>query len=200
MRPLGLAAIALCLVFARTGAAGELPMTADEFALWRDYSDALTDERVVKLKEKERLPAIARNFHVPEKKLRDAVRKGEQFGPEMGADAEREARQALAGTAVSARIKELKYDTSHSHVVAYVTWLVDRPDQVEEEASLVAARCAKQVPLAKTMSVRVVDATDKAVFSALISREAALRINEARIAEFADTRFIRLFEKVERAP
>jgi hypothetical protein len=200
MRSLGAAAIAMSLLVCRVGRAAEPPMTSDEFALWKDYVDALGDERVQKLKEKDRLPAIARNFKVPEKKLRDAVKKGEQYGEQMGADSEKEARAALVGTPVEGRIKELRYDTSHAHVVAYLTWSVDRPDQVEEEASLVAVRCAKSAPLAKTLSLRIVEVGDRPVFSALISREAALRINESRIADFADTRFIRLFEKVERAP
>jgi hypothetical protein len=199
MRWFGIIAFVLAVLSGRVGRAEEPPMTADEFGLWRDYTDALSDERVVKMKEKDRLPAIARNFHVSEKKLRDAVKKGEEWGNQIGPMSEKAATTALEGTPVAPRIKELRFDTSHSHVVAYVTWLVDQPAQIAKEACLIALRCAKNAPIAKTLSLRAVDGADHQVFSGLISREAALRINEARIPDFADTRFIKLFEKVERA-
>jgi hypothetical protein len=199
MRPIAIAIIIATLFAGRIGLAVDLPMTAEEFALWKDYTDALSDERVLRKPEKERLPAIARNFKVPEKKLREAVRKGEEHGKDIGGLAERNARDSLSATPVGGRIKELRVDTSNSHVVTYVTWLVDRADQLDEEASLIAARCARNAPLASTLSLRAVDGADRQAFSAIISNAAALRINEARIQDFAHTRFIKLFEKVERA-
>lgn len=191
---------AVALFGGRAALAEDLPMTAGEFALWKDYTDALEDERVIKLKEKDRLPAIARNFKVSEMKLREALRKGEAHGGAVGSIAEKNARAALDGTGVAPRLRELRVDTSKSHVVTYVTWRVDDSEQVEEEASLVAVRCAKAVPLASTLALRAVDGGETRVFSALISSAAAFRIKEEAIADYADTRLIKLFEKVERGP
>jgi hypothetical protein len=199
MRWLCLVAVLLTLPFGRTARA-ESSITADEFALWRDYKDALTDPRVTKLKEKDRIPAISRNFKVPEKKLRDAIKKGDEFGEQVGPDEEKAVREALGATSVAGRLKEVKVDAANSHVVAYVTWAVDKPEQVNKEACVVAVKCAGGAAIARTISVRVVDGAEHDVFKALISREAALRITESRINDFADTRFIKLFEKVERTP
>ncbi|MFN7135864.1 MAG: hypothetical protein ACK4N5_27615, partial [Myxococcales bacterium] len=81
--------LALSLTCAVTDARAEdLGMTVEEFKLWREYKDALEDERVKKMPENKRLPAIAKNFKVPEKKLAAAVEKGEQHGAEIGKKAE----------------------------------------------------------------------------------------------------------------
>src|SRR6266550_2747958 len=56
------------------------PVGADTFKLCKEYSDALVDERVKKLPEAKRLPAIAKNFKVTQKKLEAALGECEQAG------------------------------------------------------------------------------------------------------------------------
>ncbi len=191
--------VAAVLALALPAQAAEFPMTAEEFVLFRDYQQALTDARVQKMPEKDRLPAIARNFRVSEKKLKEAIEKGAAHGESMGKLAEEASRAALVDTEIGPRIKELRVDTSAGHVVAYVTWSLGSPEAVDREACLVAARVTKANPLASTIKVDVVGAEQQKVFDALISRVNAGRIKEESIVDFASTRYLKLFEKVKRS-
>ena len=166
------------------------------------------DPKVEKLPEKDRLPAIARNFLATgtcsgkcEAKLREANEKGKQYGESMGKQVEEMVRDALKGTEVGARIKDLKIDASAAHVVAYVTFVAVSAETIDREACLLATRIGKSNALVATMKVEAVDASDdkKQLFEALISRKNALKIDEEKIVDFATTRYLRLFEKVKRA-
>lgn len=193
-------ALALPVLLPAAGQADELPMTAEEFGLWRDYRSALDDPRVKKMPEKQRLPAIARNFRVSEKVLAKAVEKGEQHGETIGKQAEELTRAALADAELG-RLKEVRVDTSASQVVVYVQWIAAAPEAVDREASLVAARVHKANPLARILKVEIYDPQleTRQLFEGLIDREKAGRIQEERIVDFASTRYARLFEKVKRA-
>lgn len=202
LRPLlAAAALALPLALPTPSRAADLPMSADEFALWRDYQGALTDARVQKMPEKQRLPAIAKNFKTTEAKLRAAVEKGDKVGADTVKQAEELTKGALAGTEVATRVKEIKLDASASHGVAYVTWTAASPETIDKEACLVAAKIVAANPLASTVKVDVVDPADdkKKLLDALISRANASRIQEDKIVDFASTRYLKLFEKVKRA-
>lgn len=194
-------ALTVVVLLGTLPARAELPLSAEEFKLWKEYKDALEDARVQKLPEKQRFAAIARNFRVPEKKLKDAVDKGEQHGQGIGKQAEAAIRGALADTEFAPRIKEIKVDTSAAHVISYVHWVADKTEALDKEACLAAARSAKAAPISSTLTIWATDPKDDArkVFEALISSEAAGRINEARVVDFASTRYIKLFEKVKRA-
>ncbi len=202
-------ALALPLVIAYSGQAlaADLPMTAEEFRLWRDYQAAAEDPKVQKMPEKERLPAIARNFSsvykqkITVKDLSAAIAKGDQFGAGIGKQAEDSIRAALADTEFAARIKEVKVDTSASHVVTYVAFTTDKPETLDREACLAVVRARKGAALASTIKVAIADPADagKVLFEGLISAESADRINEGRIVDFASTRYLKLFEKVKRA-
>jgi hypothetical protein len=198
---LSAAAFVLSLVLSTSGRAAELPMTAEEFGLWRDYQNALEDPRVQKMAEKQRFSAIAKNFKVNEKKLQEAVDKGQKHGEAIGRQAEEAVRASLAGTEVAGRLKEIRVDTSAAHVIAYVTWSAEKAEAIDQEVCLVAARTQKAQPLSSTLRLEVVDpADDKSrLFEALISRRNAENINEAKIVDFASTRYMKLFEKVKRA-
>ncbi len=198
---LAAAALAVPLALPASSHAAELAMTAEEFGLWRDYQSALTDARVQKMPEKQRLPAIARNFKTTEKKLREAIEKGEKEGEAVAKQAEELTRAALKETPLAGRLKEVRLDASAAHVVAYVTWTAESPETVDREACLVAARVQKANPLAKTIKVDVLDPIDgqSKLLDALIGRDRAARIQEDRIVDFASTRYLKLFEKVKRA-
>ncbi|HEY3449761.1 MAG TPA: hypothetical protein VGK67_25630 [Myxococcales bacterium] len=194
-------ALALPLVLPAPARAADLAMTAEEFGLWRDYQGALTDARVQKMPEKQRLPAIAKNFKTTEKRLKEAVEKGEKDGEAVAKQAEELTKTALQGTDIASRLKEVKLDTSASHVVAYVTWVAASAETIDKEVCLVATKVIKENPLASTVKVDVLDSIDdkKKLFDALIGRSNAAKIQEDKIVDFASTRYIKLFEKVKRA-
>lgn len=193
--------IAFSFSVAQPAFASDLGMTIEEFKLWRDYKDALEDERVKKIPEKKRMSAIAKNFKVPEKKLAAAVEKGEIHGEGIAAKAEAAIRAALAGTAIESRIKEIRVDATSAHVVSYVQWAVERTEQLDREAALVAVKVAKAAPISSTINIWATDPADdqRKLFEGLISGTSASRIDEKRIVDFATTRYMRLFEKVTRA-
>lgn len=197
---LAAAALALPVLLPSQGQADELPMTAEEFRLWRDYRAALDDPRVKKMPEKQRLPAIARNFRVSVKELAKAIEKGEQHGETVGKQSEELTRAALADAALG-RLKEVRVDASASLVVVYVRWVAASPAAVDREASLVASRVHKANPLARILKVEIFDPDleTRPLFEGLINRERAGLIQEERIVDFASTRYARLFEKVKRA-
>ena len=71
--------------------------------------------------------------------------------------------------------------------------------QLEEEASVVAAHAAKACPIVSTITLWAQDLANPKtrVFQALISEASASRINVERAKDFADTRYIRLFDDVK---
>ena len=192
------AGLALSLGIGRAHAAPP-PLTADEFKLYREYQDALGDERVQKLPEGKRLGAIAKNFKVPEAKLAQAVKKGEEAGDKLAALCEGEAKALLDATALKGRVREVTTDTSHAHVVTYVSWTNEDEAKLDEEAALAALSAAKGAPLSSTVAVWALDVTGRKVFEAKISAAAASAFKLERIPLFAAARYIKQFEDVKNA-
>ena len=197
------AALALALPLLAAGPVRAEPssLTQEEFKLWKEYKDALEDKRVQSMPEGKRLGAIAKNFKIPEKKLREAVDKGEKDGPAIGKQSEDAIKTALADTDFASRIKEIRVDTSAPHVITYVHWAADKTESIDKEACLAAVRTQKAAPVTGTISVWATDPKDdgKKLFEALISSEAAQKMKEGQIVDFASTRYLKLFEKVKRA-
>jgi hypothetical protein len=189
----------LCLLAApRAALAAEaLTITRAQYQLFKDYQDALQDERVQKLKEKDRLPAIARNFKIKEKDLREALEAGEQQGPQVESSENAALASAYQGTALQGRTGELRVDASKGHVVTYVQWFNADPALLDQEACLAAVRAVGAAPLTGTVFLYAHNAgkKDQKVYSSLISAENASRIKEDQIHDFAQTRYLRLFEK-----
>ncbi len=181
-------------------ARADVTMNEEQFKTYHDYLDALKDPRVEKMKPAKRLPAIARNFGIPLSRLKAAIRAGEEAGGvEAIAQACVEAiKQSVAGTPLDGRLRDVRVDTSDSHVVTYVSWKAGRPDAIEQEACLLAVRARKAAPISADLRLWAVDAgnPDHKVFDGMISGEAAENIRETRIPDFADSRYIKLFEHV----
>lgn len=170
-----------------------------EFKLFRDYQAALKDERVQKIPEANRLAAIAKNFKVTQKALAEAVEKGEKY-PEIGKTLESEVRSQIDAGELAGKVHEIKVDDSDAHVVTFLAWKNDNPDKLEQEAALAAIAAARGAPITSTIAVWAVDAaTGRKVFEAKISADAAGRFNPDRVAMFAATRYIRIFENVRNA-
>lgn len=179
-------------------AQGPVEMTADEFKMYRQWQKAMNDPRVQKMKPESRNGAIARDARFKLKEMEAAVAKGEAAG-DLQAACQGAIKQALGTTDMGSRLGTIEVDTSDPHAVAYVQWMNIDPQQLEEEASQAAVSTAKACPLLSTIQVWAQDqsAPKTRVFQALISQTAAARINPDRIKDFADTRYIRLFENVK---
>jgi hypothetical protein len=202
--------LALVLVVASAGVAhASVDVSEDDFRLYCGYLDARAKPDVQKLKnDKARDAKIAKMAKVKPVVLMAAVEKGSKAGAsceEIGKQAGTDAKAALEGNkSLAGRISFFELDaTDPTHVVVRVSWLGIDKKKLPEEAALVASLVAKAAPLTKTIALRGVDPTavDKTAdeagwFDAKISRLNASRIEEAKIYEYATTRYVRLFDGV----
>ena len=178
-------------------AAEPLELTLSDFKMWRHWHNAMADERVQKMKPAARNPAIAKDARFKVKEMEKAVEKGDAAG-DVKAKCEALLTAALAATPAKAVVRKSEVDASEPHAVWYVEWANEKIENVEEEAALIAAQ-AKACPVLSSVQVWATDKsnTKTRVFQALISESAAAKINSEKVKDFADTRYIRLFEKVK---
>jgi hypothetical protein len=174
-------------------------LTEEEFKLARHYQIALEDPRVQKMPVDRRLPAIAKDAGVKVKDLQRAVEKLEAAG-DVKAACESAISAGTGAAPLDKRIGKVNVDVAEAHAIAYVEWVSESPALLEDEAAYVAARAALACPIASSIQVWANDKTSQhRIFQALISRTAALRINQDRVKDFARTRYIKLFEQVKNA-
>lgn len=192
------------LTTARFALAAQVNLTEDEFKIYHQYIAALADPRVAKLKEAQRLPAVAKNFKLSQPKLRAIVTKGERWPSieAMGKDCEDAIRQAVDGTPLADRLDHVQVDVGNEHVVSYVSWKAGDLDKLEEEAVLLAAKIKEAAPITADIRIWAEDVKDNEhkVFDGLVLGEAAGRFRENRIADFAKTRYLKTFQtaKIDR--
>lgn len=177
-----------------------LGISEDEFRMYRHYQMAMADERVQAMKPERRLAAIAKDGGYALKTLQAAVDKGQAAG-DVKAHCEANLKEALSEGELAGRTGRLEVDTDGAQAVAYVEWFNTEPRQLAIEASFAAARAAEACPIASTITVWAQDkaAPKSRVFQALIGGAAARRINVSRVKDFAETRYLKLFEKVKSA-
>lgn len=178
------------------GPAWALNIDRDDFKTYLETRDALKDERVLKMPEAQRIPKIAAvNFKMKGAQLQAILDKVEAEGGEQGvAEKSKSALQAaLAATDLKARIKEVTVDTSSPHVVTYIKWVAD-PANVETEAALLALKAGAADKITSTFFLWAVDEKGQDVWRAKIGADRTVRIKEDRIADWAKTRYVRLFE------
>jgi hypothetical protein len=192
-------AVLLCtLVAARASAFEPVGLSEDEFKMFRHGTLALGDERVLKLRPEARLGAIARDAGYSLRALTEAMRKGEAAG-DLKARCEADVRESVERQVFAGRLSRVELDVSAEHAVAYVQWLNEDPKVLPVEASLVAARTASACPIASSIQLWAHDRanTRQRVFQALISASGARRIDTDKAVDFAQTRYLKLFEKVK---
>lgn len=175
-----------------------LNLTEDEFKMYRHYKNAMGDARVQAMKEAARLPAIAKDAGYKLKDLQGAIAKGEAAG-DVKAKCEANLKEIFAAGELAGRVGRLEVDTDAAHAVAYVQWFNEEHKNLPVEASFAAARAAEACPIASTVTVWAQDkaAPTVRVFQALVSSQSARRINVDRVKDFAETRYMKLFEKVK---
>lgn len=172
-------------------------VTHDEFKTYLETRDALEDERVRKMPEKQRIPAIAaRNFKMKPADLQAILDKVEAAGGEKGvaAEAKKAVEAALAGSVLASRVKEVKLDTSVPHVVTYVVWTVEDPSRLDIEAAIIALKAGSEAPITSTFRLIGKNAAGADIYRANISPDRTKRIKEDRIDDWASTRYRNLFE------
>jgi hypothetical protein len=174
-----------------------IPLTQDEFKMFRHWQKAMRDPRVEKFKPEARTAAIARDAGYKLSDLRTAIAKGEQAG-DLRAACESNLKEALARGALAGRVRKIEIDADEPHAVAYIGWSNEDLAHLEEEASFAAAVTSRACPIVSSIEVWAEDKAnpEARVFQALISRSAAAKIDADRAKEFAHTRYIRLFERV----
>ncbi|MBM4379955.1 MAG: hypothetical protein FJ086_11780 [Deltaproteobacteria bacterium] len=177
-----------------------LELTLEEFKMYRGYHSALEDPKVQAMKPDARLAAIAKkNFKVSAGELEAAVQKGEAAG-DIGGRCAAQLKAALAGTSLGPVVTMVDVDAKAEHAVAYVAWANEDTAQLEEEAATVASQ-ARACPVISSVQVWATarGAPTQRVFQALVSASAASKVQPDKIKDFADTRYIKLFEKVKNA-
>lgn len=176
-----------------------IALSEDEFKMYQHYRNALEDPRVQALKAEQRVGAIARDAGFKLKELQRAVEKGEAAG-DVKAKCEANLKAAL-GSSFGGRLGQVEVDTSAAQAVAYVQWFNDELKKLPVEACSAASAAVAACPLVSTVQVWAQDqASPKTrVFQALISSSGARRINVAKVADFAETRYLKLFEKMKSA-
>ncbi len=196
MRRLFLAAVVAFSVPAL--AAEVLGLSEDEFKMYQHYKNALGDARVQAMKPEARAGAIAKDGGYKLKDLQKAIEKGEAAG-DVKAKCEANLKEIFGQGELAGRIGRLEVDTSAAQAVAYVQWFNEEPKNLPIEASFAAARAAEACPIASTVTVWAQDkgAPKLRVFQALVSTASARRINIDRVKDFAETRYMKLFEKVK---
>ena len=194
----------LVTAFATAPARAAVDLSEEEFRLYCGYLDAIEQPAVAKLKGKARDKKVAAMAKVKLPVLLVAIEKGERAGAtcdEIGKKVEGDAKTAVEA-ALPGRVVVFNFDDSDpSHVVAQVTWLGIDKKKVLEEASLLATTLATEAKITKTIAIRAVDpgAADKLADEAMwwegkITRPNAVRIDRAKIADYALTRYVRLFD------
>lgn len=179
--------------------AAPVPLTAEEYKLYKDYLAALEDERVKKIPEEKRLAAIAKNFRVNEPTLTSAIAKGEQHAEDLAARSEEAIRALIEETPLKGRVFRLEVEAAGGHVIAFIGWNNLEGTKLEEEAAYAAYAASKGAPAASTIAVWANDAgSGQKVFEAKVSGSAAAKFNKDRVGMFA-SRYIRVFEDVRNA-
>jgi hypothetical protein len=184
------------LLTASQAQAQPVPLTSQQFKLYRDYQAATHDSRVERLSPDKRIPAIARNFHVSEAQLREAIFLGDRYGTGIEKQSEIEVLKELSLTQLKDRVLEVKVDATDGHVVTYVEWENTDPSKIEEEAAIAAMTAAQGAPISSTIAVWAKDSSGRKVFEAKIDAIAASHFQASHMVLFAKTRYIRVFEDV----
>lgn len=203
-RHLLLATVLAAAALAGPPALAAVDLSEEEFRLYCGYLDAIQQPAVAKLSGKARDKKVATLAKVKLPVLLGAVEKGERAGStcdEIGKKVEADAKAAVE-SALPGRVVVFNFDDSDpSHVVAQVTWLGIDKKKVVDEAALLAVTLANEAKITKTIAIRAVDPTaadklaDEAMWwEAKVTRPNAARIDKTKIADYALTRYARLFD------
>lgn len=190
--------VSTVLVAAASWAADPIDLTLEQYKMYRHWQAAKEDPRVQKMKPAAQDPAIAKDAHYKLKDMQKAVELGEAAG-DLKAKCEALLKDGFAQTPAKDLIRKVDVDAAEEHAIAYVEWANENIQNAEEEASVIAS-ATKSCPILSSVQLWATDKSTKArMWQGLISADAAKKINPDRAKDFADSRYIRLFEKVKNA-
>lgn len=177
-----------------------IALSEGEFRMYQQYRLALADARVQAMKPAMRLNAIAKDAGFNVKELGRAVNRAEAAG-NLKASCEANLKQTFQTGELAGRVGRLEVDTSSAQAITYVQWFNEDTRTLASEASFAAAQAIQACPISSTVTVWAQDkaAPKVRVFQALISSTSAKRIDVAKVKDFAETRYMKLFEKVKNA-
>ena len=195
------------LLFAAPALAGEIgQVSKDEFYNAAYYKQALEHPAIQKLKsDGAKIAAVAKDLGTTPKKLKAAIDKVGALGGDPGELAGSAIKTSLEHGKLAGRVLDVLVNTDEpKHVVVYVRWQGSSQRDAVKEASMIA-HAVSQVPLVSTLSLAAIhpkapQSSKDAVWSGKIGRTSMERIDEARIDDYADRLYARLFEGVETKP
>ncbi|MCA2979694.1 MAG: hypothetical protein INH41_21160 [Myxococcaceae bacterium] len=198
MRRFALAALAVTLAPHAAFPMEKVELTEEEYKMYKHTRLALEDPRVQAMKPEARLPAIAKDAGFKLKELQKAMERGEAAG-DVKARCDANLKEALEATELKGKLGRVEVDTDAAHAVIYIQWFNEEAKDLPVQAATAAVAAPAACPIASTITVYAQDkAAPKArVFQALISAQAARRINADKVKDFAETRYVKLFEKVK---
>lgn len=186
-------------------------ITKDDFHGYSYYQTALEHPKIAKISsDKKKLRLIAKDLgwrgRKGRKRLSAAVEKVEALGGSADALAQTLIETELNKGRIKGRLLKVTVDTRASdHVIAYVRWRGSKRKNAVKEASEIASIIASKVPMVSTISLgaihpKAAENATKLVWSAKISADSAVNISAARIDDYADRLYKRLFEEVTTLP
>lgn len=192
------AAVVALVVASPVFANEKVELTEDEFKMFKHTKLALEDPRVQAMKPEARLAAIAKDAGYKLKELQKAMDRGEAAG-DVKIKCDANVKEALAATALKDKLGRVEVDTEAAHAIIYVQWFNEESKDLAVEACTAAVAVANACPIASTVTVYAQEkaAPKTRVFQALISASGARRINADKVKDFAETRYMKLFEKVK---
>lgn len=187
-------------------------ITADEYWGAAYFKQALDHPQVAKQKSRNRqIAVVARDMRRMDRKwnkkrLTRAIDKVDGLDGDPIQLATDAIRAGFAGTRVDGRVLDVLINADEpKHVVVYVRWQGTSTKEVIKEAATIAHVVSSKAPLVSTLSLSAIHpkapkTSKQSVWSGKIGRPAMQRIDEKRIADYADRLYKRLFEGVEEKP
>lgn len=193
-------AIGLTVVWVGVAQAAGPEVSSKEFQLYMDWMDGKDDERLAKLKDKDKRVKIAKNLGVSVSELNRAVDKVTPVAATLAKDSEKGVRDAADTTPLKGRLVEVHIDAGQGHVVAGVKWRCGDARDTDKEAAYVAWAVSDGAQPVKTLVLWCVNEGETKLFSAKVGRDGFEKITKDQVERFASSRYIKLFEEVKRGP
>jgi hypothetical protein len=191
---------------ARASATDISEISVEEYYGAAYFKQAVDHPKVASKSRTQQIAAVARDMHWQPKTLTKAIAKVESLDGDPVELATAAIKSAMGGTRLGTRVLDVLINAEEpKHVVVYVRFQASTQKEVVKDASTIASVVASKTPFVSTLSLSAIHPKAKAdsttsVWSGKIGREAMKRIQESRIADYADRLYKPLFEGVEEKP
>lgn len=201
-------AATLTLLFAVPAMAAEIgDISADEYYGAKYFENALEHPKIAKQNSRaKQINMVARDLGWNKKKLTAAIDKVDSLPGKPVDLAKKAIEGGFKGTRVDGRVLDVLINAEEpKHVVVYIRFQGTKSAEVVKDASQIAAVVAKKAPMISTLSISAIHpkapkTSTKSVWSAKIGATSMSRIQEARIEDYADRLYGRMFEEVKSLP